>query len=942
MDQDLVPGSPPTTSCAPFWSRQRDNPPAMRTENREVLGNIAAEVANIYNVDRQDSLQGLRRCQTVATTTEFISIEDLLRTQAEPAPGQELVEKILRDFCSSPTYEEDEDLPTCESPPWFRFRKKKIRTYARRKRAPSLRNVSSVAIEVDDDEEEDDRLSCSSGLSVQEDHTAPTATTVCELDANTSQKICENLLNLSEYFSLSNPTSNCNQNKDQPQVVSTEIDLPTKVAPEPPKSSSSRDQRSHLSDTNSSAECNSIELETLESDLLQIGFTFEASEICDIKPRDLLDLCLCMVKLINIFRIFTDSKICENWSEGDSLLENYNTEKMSLSDEELAEKPLLIDPVKTEPKESEAQLTQSLLDDIPISEWQTPMGIPEESIEKSPELSPEVKIQSSGDKTQETVTASTSKHIKFVGFRTASNKAIEITEEMANRGAMFIAQFKASDQLSQSNDAEFLQGIAFSEWQPIDLPENPTKLPERENLSLSINRNHVEPPETKTPNKSQSMNIPQLVAFRKTPYKFMEVTEEMKIKGDKLMAEVESGLYQPSQRRYLQNPEVLPVKESPRPNKVSEELNIKAAEGIEFVGFRTASDKPIVVSDEMKIKAKQFMAEFQTRGGLDQEHEAVALKNTDFIDKPLVVSEETKRRGMDASSSNQQKAEATGSTNSDADFVGFRTASNKNIVISKAMKAKAALFMAEFQVESPQNLNLNPENKPCDSDDAPEFSGFRTASNKRIEISEEMKNKAAKLMALVQAESEVNPNQKPTSDNECLSDISDNVSDSEDDSKVSTPKQRRETYEGIPSGKRLRKISNSSPEQNCQQGSRKLHKTISCHSALGTPIQSQEIHASLSQLAGRSPLDQKTKTSVIARRNLLTLSKRRKRSRTPTGTPLKSRLAAMPASTSTPLADRNTNHVQDLAATKTTAEDMSPICMPPNKSRRLGLSRSRY
>ncbi|KAH8284913.1 hypothetical protein KR054_002599 [Drosophila jambulina] len=973
MDKDQAPGSSSSTGAVTHWSWRGENPPVVRNENSEDLGNIAAEVAKIYNADRQDSLQALRarrQSRTVAATSEFISLEDLLRTQAEPAPGQEIVDMILRDFCSSPTYVEEEDLPACESLPWFRFRKKKIRTYAR-KRAPVQQN----AIEVDD-EEEDDRLSCSSGLSVQEDHTAPTATSVCELDANTSQKICENLLNLSQYFSLSNPSSSSNPNKDQQAAATIEIDLPTKVAPDPPKQSCTRDRRSNLSDTNSSAECTAIELENLESDLLGIGFTFEASEVCDIKPQGKIPgnfgdslfgdgktvttivqsqsgkshISFFNGKIMNMFPISTDSKVCADWSEGDSLLENYNTEKMCLSDEELEEKPQLKSKLVEVKSEAAEECTQSLLDGIPISEWQTPMDIPEESIKETAELGQiEVNVEPSQDKTQETVKASTSKCINFVGFRTASNKPIEITEEMTSKGAMFIAQFNTSDQLSQSNDAKFLEGIAFSEWQPIDFPEKLTVAPAEEELNQSNNRNNLQTPETKTPNKSQSVNIPQLVAFRKTPYKFMEVAEEMKIKGDKLMAEVESGLYQPSQRRNSQNPEVLPVKELHRSSEVSEELKVKTAEvkkatetSSEFVGFRTASNKQIVVSEEMKIKAAQFMAEFQNEVS-SQEHEGDANEDTgniNFIDMPIGISEEMKKSDdkliteVEISCSNYQNEEAAGSAKSKADFVCFRTASNKAIVISEAMKAKAAIFIAEFQAESHKTLNLNPENKSSNSDDASEVFGFQTASNKRMEISEETNNKAAQVIAEVQTENEVKKNQQP-SDNECLSDTSDNASGEE--------------FKGFPERGRLCKISNSSPDQNRQQASRKVHKTISCHSGLGTPIQSQEIHASLTQLAGLSPLDQKTKTSVIARRNLLTLSKRRKRSRTPTGTlegniitPIKSRLAAMPASTSTPLADRNTNQVQDATATKQSAEDMSPICMPPNKSRRLGLSRSRY
>lgn len=776
----------------------------------------------------------------------------------------------------------------------------------------------------------------------------------------------------------------------------------------------------------------------------------------------------------------TDSKFCEDWSEGDSFLENINTEQISLNDDKSYEAEN-----KTGPSEIKSENYEILLDDIPITEWQTPMDIPDEKNIESKEsvkdafqnkessskditdeqflqdfpldewqpaedkefvgfrtasnkkihISEETKLRAAklmsdleaeevlqetsikvpefvgfrtasnkainiseetkkravkfladfeaeeeqkdnrnegpetinefvgfrtasnksiviSEKTKQRAAAlladleaedpqkengdgNTAKLDDFVGFRTASNKAIEINKEMESKGAKFLAQFNKEEEQTLAADTEFLQSIAFSQWEPLDIPDTATtrtnKVDDMEikGATADDNTSTSEVPADISMNTSQSANIPQLVAFHKTSYKFMEVSQEMRAKGDKLMAEVIAGI--PSTSRSLDTPE--------------------------FVGFRTASNRPIEITEEMKKKAAKLIAEVEA-GEINQQH----------IEKEVVDNN---------------------------DFVGFRTASNKNIVVSEEMQKKAAKFMAEIQADE---IQVNENQITAEA----EFVGFRTASNKSINVSEETKKKAAKLIAEVEAEggnsndlgSNFNKNKAWAEDQvesakqfehiektnvtciisnnsniECPSDESDEVSGEEfqgfpnndidpqpidpsedfvfprqsqvnvdlSESRVVTPKHRRETTDGIPSSKRRRE----------QPGVCQLVKTTSCNSALGTPSQSQEMHASLTQLASRSPLDHSTKTSVIARRNLLTLSKRRKRnSATSEGdgidTPLKPRFAPMAASTSTPLANKNTNLRKEATILQQNADDMSPICMPPNKSRRLGLSRSRY
>ncbi|KAH8401177.1 hypothetical protein KR009_003514, partial [Drosophila setifemur] len=948
--------------------------------------NIAAEVAFIYEADRQDCLQAQRMRRPnrpVPATSGFITVEALLLTQADPSPGEQIIEMILRDFCSSPTYQEDEeDEPICESPPWFRFRKKRIRTYSR-KRVPKKEPEHNVIAY----EEEEDHLSCASDLSMQEDHTAPTTTVVCDLDASTSQKICENLLNLSEYFSLSN--TSCNPNKGHTPSASIEIDLPIKANPTPPNPSGYREKKIKLSDINSSGE----ELENFEDDLVKMGFTFEASQCCDIKPQD--------------------SKVCDDWSDGDSFLENFNTEKMSLKDDEGDKKPNLITKFETQPLELKPQnpdiCPQLILDDIPISEWQTPMDVPDESPAKEKTIS-QISAKKQPNKPTK-ANKSSAVESEFVGFRTASDKPIEITKEMECKGAMFIAQFTAEEEQSQTTDADFLQGIAFSQWEPLGLPEDvdlktvsnkpivSDELKSKDaNLGNEIAKDAVNEVETSS-NNIQSAKIPQIVGFRKTSYKFMEILEEMKLKGDKLIAEVEAGELHQSSLTGSQN---CSSKEDQVP------------EVTEFLGFRTVPNKPIELSEVMRKESATLIAEVKAGEiNIGNDIEDKLTDESEFFrtasNKPIVVSKEMQNKAAklladvqneDFRPTNEIAANRAQQT-SDAEFIGFRTASKKPIVISEEMKKRAAKLIAE--VEEGENLptchsrdlqiseRCLPNNNPTIA--TPDFFGFRTASNKCIEISEEMKLRAAKLMAEVEAVTpspltiSENSKQNPIititpkeKDKKCYSNNLDNDSGEDfkgfpiddlypidssgedvyprlsqpnkrlSDSSVVTPKHRRETTDGIPSSKRRRKRnSDASPHHKGQLGSRQLIKTTSCHGTLETPTQSQEIHASLTQLAGRSPLDQSTKTSVIARRNLLTLSKRRKQNSTPSSdqgddinTPIKPKFAPMPVSASTPLADRNTNMAKDSSAARQNAEDMSPICMPPNKSRRLGLSRSRY
>ncbi|XP_034136404.1 breast cancer type 2 susceptibility protein homolog isoform X2 [Drosophila guanche] len=1034
METERIVASPSASDSNPSVHSQRLRRRDKRRRDNDNSStdhiSIVAEVANIYKADLQDSLLALQMPQKhrfLEQSSDFISVHDLLLSQADNSTQEEqeeaapvpISELILRDFCSSPTYEEEEDEPMNDSPPWFRFRKKRIKTYSRK---PPTRKEPPVATH----EDEEDRMSCSSGLSVQEDHTAaphvPPTTALSELDANSSQKICENLLNLSEYFTLSNTSpkpTKATAGIHKAIAANTSIDLPIKQE--------ASLQKKNV-DSDSSVECTTVECESRE-----LGD--EPSDVCDNKRPQGNETNTLFGESGRIRKTCPtnddseiDSKVCEDWSEGDSFLVTYNTETMPLDDDE-PEKIDTSDEMPRKSLETNDPSTQFILEDIPMSEWQTTMDIPDVSNSKT-EASPDqtvkleetvkieaeflmgipdwepvdipdgISLRTASNKPIEVSEEMQMKAAQLLadvhagewkpmdigevaGFRTASNKPIKVSEENEMKAARLLADVQAADQMSkiEISDTQFLQDIHLSQW--------------------------------------PAMDVPEAVEFRTASNKCIEISEEMRLKAAKLIAEVEAG--------EVSKPETTSNHRNPKEIVVSE---CREKPGSEVFGFRTASNKRIEVSEEMKAKAAKLIADV----------EATNINEWNPVDNPetveirpasnkyIQVSEEMRLKAakliaeVEAEYVSQPKPSRSQTRKENninawqdmdtSEFVGFRTASNKPIEVSEDMQAKAAKLLADLQAPSDaqflQEIDLAEweamdisevsvsERQPTD---IPETFGFKTASNKPIEVSEEMKAKAAKLIAAVYAEPTNEPNQKshqaaPSSDAQeavdeaaigaahtfncdpkCQLELSDYHSgddfkgfqlddcqpldlldlyifprlsqqkaEQKADSKSVTPKQRRETFDGIPSSKRRRRHADTQKLSTTpQKHGRQLSKTTSCHSALESPIKSQSIPDSLSQLAARSPLDRITKTSVIARRNLLSLSRRRKRvstggddcpaQPTDTVTPVKPRFGPMSASTSTPLANRNINIVE---------EDVSPICMPPQKAPRIGLSRSRY
>ncbi|KMY96356.1 breast cancer type 2 susceptibility protein homolog [Drosophila simulans] len=943
--------------------------------------NIINEMAKICEADRQTSAIA-RRTQVherlAVANSDFVAVEDLILAYAEPTP-EDQVEMIMRDFCSSPTYEEDEDEPSYESEPWFRFRNKRIRTYSRKRDPKSYMAVRT------------EKSSGTSGLSVQRDLNTSSTSVACDFDAASSQKIHEVLLNLSQYFSATAKASS-------PTPVPSQIDLPTEARQD------------------SGDECFNAEVENLRDDLLQNGFTFEAS-IYDNEheqevPGSMADTIFGDSRqAVPITRPQLDSGKFNVCSDADS------TPKKT--DVEIAEhKKHLKGPTQAEHVGKEEN-TNFILEGIPLSEWLTPMEPPKISkdvIKNIPDK--KVKLEPSSQKEQKS-----SKDSNESKIRAAS---CDITKK--NEGTTVLDQPNAAQQENLSNDGDLLEEFLFNEWHPMQCSNGPStsndaiKVPKEE--INSIKRNDEEQPEKETPNKSRSTSSHQL-SFRKTFLKFIEISGEMKIKGEKFVEKVVSGLHHPSHKCNLRTEEYSDnhsqVMESTqrvefksalsKPIELLDEketydmlakvevgeingkcspLNNETIAEPEFCGFRTASNKAIPISEKMKIKTAEFMAEFQSKETNHQNDYLVNQPNDNSTSvgrdtafkKSIEISEEMPTKAsklvvVDTTlgEPHQPKIDPVCSDLNESQFFGFRTASNKAIEITEAMEKRGAMFLAQSRATDQQG-QLNDEEligraewQPSDFPDIPhtspkneihsinventkavhtktasetEFFGFRTASNKGIVISENTKKKVAQFMSEFQAADASTDSNKPI----VISEESRNIAAKFVDEAATEDSPNKPTFCNVQSQENPLDIEHFKHDLFVERSAKEEHPLCS-QPLVRTPRRSQEIHSSLSQLAGQSPLDQATKKSVIARRNLLSLKRKRKivsstETSTSCASPAMERFAPKPSSTSTPLADRDLNRSKDCAKNRQDAEDMSPICMQPKKSRRLGLSRSRY
>ncbi|EDW09200.2 breast cancer type 2 susceptibility protein homolog [Drosophila mojavensis] len=880
-----------------------------------------------YEADRLDCLRAQQepvRVHLIPASQNFTTLQSMLKQHdmkdiedAEPdrdiTETANIAQQILRDFCESPTYFENDDQLLLEDySPWFRFRGKRIKTY----RKERLKTSSPVI--TDDDE---DRLSCSSSeLSVQEDYNTQVPTrTNCLFDPNSSQKICENLLNLSAFFSTQR---NANKSINLPDM---QMDLKNSTI----------------------LEANDFEDEDATGILEEIGYFIGGTEQCkyledncDSKIIDNAEFSLFRDETTGRVEKLQDTNLCEDknvHSKKTQLEAAKETSEIELLEEiALSEwQPMEIDNSSIKEQQEKDCKEQMEMEMIAFSEWQ-PVELIDNPIEIQ-EPPPKEKVSYLHEISKVVEAKRPVDNSNSIQFRTASNKAMKLTEEMKRKAAMLMAdleivvenqaengnmlkqdQAAASKKDEAAADCELLAGIPLSEWQPMAIPDSK----EADGLDASNQLDMIPLSEW------QPIDIPDAKANTTKDQQHKEATD---------------------------------WKVSPAQQKADCKQN-----GIpENIQFRTASNRALTLTKEMKQKAAMLMADLE---GINTDlYEAKKDSLSVIEEKTEAGYSQTRRKGANCN----LHAELSNP-------VQFRTASNKALELTDEMKQKAAMLMADLETVSTNppteqrkdkttvkagcSLSINEDDKNVQPNIS-ECVQFHTASNKVLKLTEEMRQKAAMLMA------DLEPNQLAETqerfDDGCTA-KNKSLTSQQTLKEGRVPKSIIETIDGIyPLDSEVKQPKSAVPlEQNINTQNRPdlIYETPKC---------TTDLQSSLTQLSERSPLDRKTKSSIITRRNLLSLNKRRKQKRNSENcnadaghTPIR-RFASMAAATSTPMpshrgidvkenedspqpsvrersCSQDSPRVERKRICKRKSEDaLSPIYAPTHKTRRLGLSRIR-
>lgn len=361
---------------------------------------------------------------------------------------------------------------------------------------------------------------------------------------------------------------------------------------------------------------------------------------------------------------------------------------------------------------------------------------------------------------------------------------------------------------------------------------------------------------------------------------------------------------------------------SVNPYVVHNNVNIQCKEMSDFGGFTAFSHKVITISNEAKQPVVPIL---KTLTPLP--HDEICLKNeatsnNDSTSKVLCIGFRTaSSKSINISKEAQERAlkilEQLPKDDMEAELdanklTGFPTASRKTIQISDDAKKRAARLVAdvmEYQKESAEDdvkrslENLQFSEWPVEGEDEENgdevlvnkkmanantaneckinLPGFSTASKKAIVISEEAKQRAASILERLpelpvsenlKAENIKENSETKSLDNLLFSEwpigpVIDDLADKNEAALNGLNKRKRNDCDGAQNA-RISASPSQTPKFIC--------KSICGERSPLAHIQTTIPHSSLSELAVKTPPDYRASRGIIARKNLLSLNKSNK------------------------------------------------------------------
>ncbi|CAH0601936.1 unnamed protein product [Chrysodeixis includens] len=293
----------------------------------------------------------------------------------------------------------------------------------------------------------------------------------------------------------------------------------------------------------------------------------------------------------------------------------------------------------------------------------------------------------------------------FVGFKTGNNKLIKISETALAKTKNI---FKDLDQ------------IEAKKIQKDDYPIITEDISETE---ININKNEIKSME----NTKKTLSIRKFQGFTTASNKKVKISEEALIKSKNIFKDIDN----------------IELKIKDNDTTINKEIENKGKDNPnKFHGFTTASNKKVNISEEALIKSKNIFK--------DIDNTELKMKEKDNYPN---INKDIDNKGKDNPNT----------------FLGFTTASNKKVKVSEEALLKTRNIFKdvdniELKIKEKDNypiINKDIENKRKDNPNT--FLGFTTASNKKVKVSEEALIKTKNIFKDINEDEEMNKN--PFDDN---------------------------------------------------------------------------------------------------------------------------------------------------------------------------------
>ncbi|XP_061727781.1 breast cancer type 2 susceptibility protein [Cydia pomonella] len=310
----------------------------------------------------------------------------------------------------------------------------------------------------------------------------------------------------------------------------------------------------------------------------------------------------------------------------------------------------------------------------------------------------------------------------LTGFHTASNKAVVVSKKgiEASKTLFHDIGLSQRENIVQNEEATEICGSEITN-NKIDNLES--KIPEPDSKAIRISETALQN-RTKCTDGSTDTNTepPTFVGFRTASAKPINISANAMEKTKKLLSEFD-----------LNDDDIMFDKHS------GQTLEAPTS----FVGFQTASKKKISISAKALAKSKQMLYDLEFNN---------LNNNNDGHGKyiPDTSSINTEAKTIQLIDDPYQ--------NSTNKFIGFQTASNKEVKISKEALARSKQMFQDVDLDDEEcdvveKYSRHEEKtspvlkgfKTASNKDALVFKGFQTASNKKVAISERALAKSKKL-----------------------------------------------------------------------------------------------------------------------------------------------------------------------------------------------------